>query len=130
MHGVFPRRVVGLGKHSDDLFVEPARKLARRCRSKPIIFDQFLGRLASALGALASMASSLCYTEIASTINVDVTGDGNVVTVPASSELEASFEKYDETDILSPLKSARSRILDHIKKLRNNSVTNLSWESV
>jgi hypothetical protein len=51
---------------------------------------------------------------------------GNIVTIPhRTPNLETSFEKYDGTDILSPLQSARFRILDHIKKLRNNSVTNL-----
>jgi hypothetical protein len=78
-----------------------------------------------AYGALASMASSLGYTEVDPTINLEVTGHGNVVTIPTRSELQAPFEKYDGTDILSPLQSARSRILEHIKKLRNNSVTNL-----
>jgi hypothetical protein len=71
-------------------------------------------------GALARMASSLGFTELAPTINLEVTGHGNIVTLPPGSDREAPLEKYDGTDILSPLQSARSRILDHIKKLRNN----------
>ena len=69
-----------------------------------------------AYGVLASMASSLGYTEIAPTTNVKVSSHGNIVTVPARPERQALSEKYDGTDVLSPLDSARLRIIDHIKK--------------
>jgi hypothetical protein len=86
-----------------------------------------------AYGVLANMASSLGYTEIPPTDGVQVSrkgnrasvGDDNSLIIPARLEFPALSEKYDGTDVLSPLESARLRLLDHIRKLRNNSVTNL-----
>lgn len=78
-----------------------------------------------AYGALAGMATSLGYTKISAAHNIHVSGDSNVINIEPPPEQEALTERYREGDVLSPLESARLRMLDHIKKLRNNSVTNL-----
>jgi hypothetical protein len=65
---------------------------------------------------------------------VQVSGEGNIVTIPSKgttrSQTDDTFlmvlsEKYNRENALSALDNARFRILDHISKLRNNSVTNL-----
>jgi hypothetical protein len=72
---------------------------------------------------VSEMAKSLGFTQTPPTYyKVEVSGEGHV---PTTELLQAPGEKYDGTNVLSPLETARFRILDHIAKLRNNSVTSL-----
>jgi hypothetical protein len=96
-----------------------------------LIFDAILlvmvgaGVLLSIL-SLSGMAKSLGYSvEVPSPREIQVSDELiNADTIPTKPQPLAA-EKYDEANVLSPLDNARFRILEHIAKLRNNSVFNL-----
>jgi hypothetical protein len=58
-------------------------------------------------------------TTAASSLGYSVSPDAQSVSIAEKSE------RYISEDVLSPLLVARSRLIDHIKTLRNNAVTNL-----
>jgi len=79
-----------------------------------------LPNIALSLGFKASSRGGLDMLNSAGTIRVRREGadDGEVSAGPLS-------EEYDSKNYLSPLESAKLRLLEHIGKLRNNAVTNL-----
>lgn len=84
-----------------------------------------LGLLWFASGVLPKMAEALGYRRYAPDRPLAAQADRSLgkpfIDVPA----RILAEKYDSSDILSPLESSRQRIMDHISKLHNNSVANL-----
>jgi hypothetical protein len=95
------------------------------------VLTLILGWLIS--GSIPYVAASLGFSK-GPQYEVTVSGEGNIVTIPSTdggrSKAHDAFlmilsEKYNTDNPLSALDNARSRILDHISKLRNNSVTNL-----
>jgi uncharacterized membrane protein len=81
--------------------------------------------------AIPSVASSLGYRK-EQDYQVDIVGNNNIITIPDRNQRKSEDKifqilnhQYDKDNALSPIESARFRIVDHIAKLRNNSVTNL-----
>jgi len=79
------------------------------------------------------VAASLGFSKTPN-YEVRVTGQGNIVTLPSPDKkgsatddtfLMVMSEKCNSENAIGAFDNARFRILDHISKLRNNSVTNL-----
>jgi hypothetical protein len=98
-----------------------------------LVFSGFMAAIVWSISSLLPrVATSLGFSTPAR-YDVQISGQGHIVTIPSADTPQRGkgavdallLEKYDSQNPLSPLDSAKIRLMDHIAKLRNNSVTNL-----